>query len=139
MPATIVDPLKKANNFFKSLPPLHLKLTKKIKEKNKMKQNIYFSFFIFLFSPKKTFASKLTIRDFAILAQLLSFSFYLLSCSTPTENNKVTFSGTVTLEDTSDFSGVTVSLYAPVELDTALTNLNAQYPGVGIEINQRTE
>jgi len=70
---------------------------------------------------------------------LFPFFIFLLSCSSPTQNNTVTFSGKVTLEDTTDFSGVTVSLYKPVELDTALTNLNARYPGVGIEVNQRTE
>ena len=71
---------------------------------------------------------------------LFSFFIFLLSCSTPTDDDKkVTFSGTVTLEGETDRSGVTVMLFKPIELDTALTNLNAQYPGIGIEINQRTE
>jgi len=68
------------------------------------------------------------------------FVFILVSCS-PTSNNdnKVTFSGTVTLEDTTDYSGVTVSLYKPVELDTALVRINQEYPNIGVQISQETE
>ncbi len=65
--------------------------------------------------------------------------FLFFSCSSPTTTNTVTFSGTVTLEDTTDFSGVTVSLYAPVELDTALVRINKQYPNIGVQISQETE
>lgn len=70
---------------------------------------------------------------------LLSAFLILNSCSDPSSNNKVTFSGKVTLEDTTDFSGVTVSLYAPVELDTALVRINQQYPNIGVQISQETE
>ena len=71
----------------------------------------------------------------------LSF-FFLFSCSSPTENNKVTFSGTVTLADTGDFiptndsgqDGVTVSLYKPVEPDTALVRINEKYSNIGVQI-----
>ena len=57
---------------------------------------------------------------FLVVTAFLLFSF-LITCSQPTENNKVTFSGTVTLEDATDYSpegqaGITVSLYAPAEL-----------------------
>jgi copper-binding protein NosD/polysaccharide lyase family 4-like protein len=74
----------------------------------------------------------------------LFFGFYFISlifpaCKESTKPEIVTFSGTVTLEDTTNYSGITVSLYKPVDLDTALTNLNENYPGIGIEINQRTE
>ncbi len=70
---------------------------------------------------------------------LLSFVL-IFSCSkTPTKTEGITISGRVVLEDTTDYSGVTVMLFKPVEIDTALTNLNERYPGVGIEINQRTE
>ncbi len=92
-----------------------------------------FSFFLFPFSFKKTFYFSLKIFF------LFSFFFFHFSCSSSTSPQTVTFSGTVTLEDTTDYSGVEVMLFKPVEIDTALTNLNKQYPGVGIEVNQRTE
>lgn len=69
---------------------------------------------------------------------IFHFSFFS-SCSSPTSSNKVTFSGTVTLEDTTDYSGVTVALYAPVELDTALVRINKEYPNIGVQISQETE
>ena len=69
----------------------------------------------------------------------LSFVICLISCSDPTSSNNVTFSGTVILEDTTDYSGVTVSLYKPVELDTALVRINQEYPNIGVQISQETE
>jgi hypothetical protein len=72
---------------------------------------------------------------------LLTSSFLLSSCSqssSPKEDT-VTFSGTITLEDTTDFSGVKVSLYKPVELDTALVRINQEYPNIGVQISQETE
>jgi len=75
-------------------------------------------------------------------------SLILFTCSSPNSSgDKVTFSpmknsgqaGTVTLEDTTDFSGVTVSLYEPVELDTALVRINEKYPNIGVQISQETE
>jgi len=61
---------------------------------------------------------------------LLTFDFFLLNCSKkPTEpDNTVTFSGKVTLEGQTDHSDVTIALYKPVELDTALVRINKQYP-----------
>ena len=61
----------------------------------------------------------LNTASLVVTAFLLSS--FLITCSQPTENNKVTFSGTVTLEDATDYSpegqaGITVSLYAPAEL-----------------------
>lgn len=56
--------------------------------------------------------SKFKTQHFILILALVSFVLFLSSCSSPTENNKVTF------------SGVTVSLYAPVELDTALVRIN---------------
>ena len=70
---------------------------------------------------------------------LLIFSFFIFSgCSqSPTETDEgITFSGTVTLEGETDYSGVTISLYEPVELDTALLRVNQQYPNIGIQISQ---
>lgn len=72
---------------------------------------------------------------------IFHFSFLIFfSCSknsTPPET--VTFSGTVTLEGETDHSGVTISLYKPVLLDTALVRINQQYPGIGVPISQETE
>ena len=70
---------------------------------------------------------------------LLSFVF-ILSCSrTPTRSEGFTLSGRVVLEDTTDYSGVRVSLYRPVELDTALVRINQEYPNIGVQISQETE
>ena len=80
--------------------------------------------------------------NYAILILIFHlFSLILFSCSSPPEANDdtVTFSGTVTLEDTADFSGVTVSLYEPVELDTAIVRINQEYPHIGVQISQETE
>lgn len=56
-----------------------------------------------------------------------------------TPNNLVNYSGTITLEDETDHGGATVSLYKPVELDTALVRINQQYPNIGVQISQQTE
>ncbi len=90
-----------------------------------MKTDTPFSFFIF---PGSYFVL------------LFLFSFFLTTCSTSTNSDKqVVFSGTVTLEGESDFSGVTVSLYNLVELDTALVRINQDYPNIGVQISQETE
>ncbi len=105
-----------------------------------MKQKIHFL-------PKASLFGTFFIIPFSFLT-LLSFVIFLLSCSQPNENDLVTFSGTVTLEDTTDYSGVTVSLYKPVELpaggrmpsaDTALVRINQQYANIGFQISQETE
>lgn len=71
---------------------------------------------------------------------LLSFVIFLLSCSTGTSpNNRVTFSGTVTLDGASDNAGVTLALYKTVELDTAITNERDRHAGIGVALSQRTE
>ncbi|WP_457618695.1 hypothetical protein [Lutibacter sp.] len=71
-----------------------------------------------------------------ILNFLILFFF---SCSSPTKSEGITISGRVVLEDTTDYSGVTVSLYKPVELDTALVRINQEYPNIGVQISQETE
>ncbi len=82
-----------------------------------------------------------TIKKY--IAQIFLFFiiyFVFTCCSTSTNSDKqVVFSGTVTLEGESDFSGVTVSLYNLVELDTALVRINQQYPNIGVQISQETE
>ena len=40
----------------------------------------------------------------------------------------ITISGTVTLEGRTDYSGVQIRLFAPVDIDTALTNINDDFP-----------
>ena len=76
----------------------------------------------------------------ALRSSVLSFvifilSFLLTTCSTSTNSDKqVVFSGTVTLEGETDFSGVTVSLYNMVELDTTLVRINQEYPNMPIFI-----
>lgn len=87
------------------------------------------------------------MRKIFLLSFVICLLSFLFSCSSPTANNKVTFSGTVTLEDTTDYfptetsgqAGVTVSLYKPVVLDTALVRINQQYPNIGVQISQETE
>lgn len=66
----------------------------------------------------------------------------ILSCSKDgngPDNNTVTVSGKVTLEGLSDYSGVTVSLYAPVTLNPEIAAINQQYPNIGVKISQETE
>jgi len=50
-----------------------------------------------------------------------------------------TISGRVTLEEMSDHSGINVSLYESVELDTDILSINQEYPSIGVIISQRTE
>ncbi|GAB4379218.1 MAG: hypothetical protein Kow0042_28370 [Calditrichia bacterium] len=70
----------------------------------------------------------------------LAFIILFLSCSKEsTKPETVTFSGKVTLEGRTDHSGVKVSLYKPVALDTALVRINQQYPNIGVQISQETE
>jgi len=62
--------------------------------------------------------------------------FFIVSCPDPSSNNDlVTISGTVTLEGETDHSGVTIALYKPVELDTALVRINKEYFNIGVQIS----
>ena len=63
---------------------------------------------------------------------LLFFVFLFFFCSKDSTNNNstITISGTVTLDGQSDYSGVTVSLYKPVQLDTALVRINQNQRGL---------
>jgi len=74
-----------------------------------------------------------------ILLLLSNISIQFLSCDESTKPETVTFSGIVILEGETDHSNAKVMLFRPMEIDTALTNLNVRYPGIGIELNQRTE
>lgn len=82
------------------------------------------------------------INPFTNILILFTFSFLLMTCSnkgTDPGEEAVTFSGKVTLEGQTDQSGVTIALYKPVELDTALVRINQQYPNIGVQISQETE
>jgi len=87
----------------------------------------------------KRYLSKSFLPFFFFLLSLILI--LLSSCSdSPTDDgNTITVSGTVTLENREDHSGVTVGLYRPVELDTALVRINQQYPQIGLQISQETE
>ena len=67
-------------------------------------------------------------------------SFIFNSCSNESTNPRtLTFSGTVSLEGETNYSGVKVSLYELIELDSTLAEINQRYPGVGVLIDQETE
>ena len=75
-----------------------------------------------------------------LVSLILLFSSLIISCSNSSKpDESITVSGTVTLEGRTDYSGVKVKLFKPVDIDTTLTNLNARYPGIGIELDQQTE
>lgn len=73
------------------------------------------------------------------LSFILLFSFFLLSCSSPTATSKGSLTGTVSLEGESDFSGITVALYDLTELDPNIVYANETWPHIGVIINQHTE
>ena len=70
---------------------------------------------------------------------LLSFSFFLVSCSSPTETPKGSLSGTVNLEGETDHSNIIVALYDLTTLDPDIVSINQEYPHIGVIINQHTE
>jgi hypothetical protein len=71
---------------------------------------------------------------------IFSSCILFIKCSQSTNDNDdlVSFTGIVTLEGETDYSAVKVSLYKPVELDTALVRINQQYPNIGVQISQET-
>lgn len=71
---------------------------------------------------------KKVILILAILSYLILFS-----CEESTKPETVTFSGTVTLEGEIDHAGAKVSLYKPVELDTALVRINQQCSQIDVQ------
>ncbi len=63
-----------------------------------------------------------------------------LSCSSTTgSGNDQNLTGKVLLDGQASGSGVRVSLYSLVSLDTALVRINQEYPNIGIQISQETE
>ncbi|HDH31752.1 MAG TPA: hypothetical protein ENH26_03190 [Candidatus Wolfebacteria bacterium] len=69
---------------------------------------------------------------------LLPFYFQLFTCSFLTNPDKTTISGTVKLEAQTNHSGVKVSLYKLIDLDTTLVGINQQYPNIGVQISPKT-
>ncbi|HOD17348.1 MAG TPA: hypothetical protein PKJ14_01720 [Candidatus Cloacimonadota bacterium] len=71
----------------------------------------------------------------------------VFGCSKSTEGKDGKLSGTVILNndtgnpayDPVDYSGVTVALYKPAELDTTFVRLNNTYPNLGVQVSQETE
>lgn len=76
------------------------------------------------------------IRYF-IFSLLILVSIFSFAC-TKNLTNTETFiiSGVVTLEGETDYSDITVALYAPAELDTAIVNMHKRFPSVGFELTQ---
>lgn len=76
------------------------------------------------------------IRYF-IFSLLILVSIFSFAC-TKNLTNTETFiiSGVVTLEGETDYSDITVALYAPAELDTAIVNMHKRFPTVGFELTQ---
>jgi hypothetical protein len=70
------------------------------------------------------------------LVYLFSAILMLLTCTRQlTEPKEFSLAGTVTLSGLSDYSGITVELYA-AEPDTAITNRLAQFPSVGLDLSR---
>ena len=107
---------------------------------NLLKYHNRIKIFFTSYFPLPTSYFHLPTSYFLLLTFFTSY-FLLSSCSQATENGEegVTFSGTVTLEGETNYSGVKISLYKPVELDTALVRINQQYPNIGVQISQETE
>ena len=73
---------------------------------------------------------------------LISFTFILfLNCTKlfNTDTDEGTISGKVTLEEMSNHSGITISLYEHIGLDPDMVAINQEYPNIGVIISQRTE
>lgn len=79
---------------------------------------------------------------------ILHFTFYIiitplllviLSCTTSTDVSKGSLIGSVALENETDYSGISVSLYELAYLDTTIVRINNEYPHIGIKISQHTE
>lgn len=52
------------------------------------------------------------------------------------EVENIIITGNVTLEGVSDYSNITVALYHPADLDTAIVNMHKRFPSVGFELTQ---
>jgi hypothetical protein len=91
---------------------------------------------------KIRYNSTFSILNFALLLMLLIF---MQSCSTSSKT--ATLSGSVILNndtgnsalDPADYSGVTVALYHPAELDEDIRAVNLSHPNLGVIITQQTE
>ena len=94
----------------------------------------------------KTYSSECTgkNRKWLFLITVLIALLGLTSCKSCTKPNTGSISGSVILEndtadsglDPIDFTGITISLYQTVGLDTTLVRLNGAYPGIGVTLDQ---
>lgn len=71
------------------------------------------------------------------MALLASTILSLCHCSKPSSPSTGTVTGTVTLENQSNYQGVTVTLYVPTEIDQELSDIQSLHPDVGLSIDQR--
>ncbi len=94
---------------------------------NPAKSSLIFNLLSLIF---KTLSS-LILRS-VLIFNLVSLIFVFSCSKDSTSPQTITISGTVTLQGQTDHSGVTVSLYRPVQLDTALVRINQQYPNIGL-------
>ncbi|MDD4157192.1 MAG: hypothetical protein PHY08_11525, partial [Candidatus Cloacimonetes bacterium] len=71
---------------------------------------------------------------------ILIFSVVLVvSCTTSPSSSSASLTGTISLLNSEDHSGVTVALYNLAYLDTTLVRINQEYPHIGVIITQETE
>lgn len=81
-----------------------------------------------------------------LFALLAIMSLSLISCDS-NDPRFATLTGTVQLindtgnpaNDPVDFSGVTITLFEAVPLDSTLVRINTEYPQIGVQISQETE
>lgn len=64
-------------------------------------------------------------------------TLFLISCSE--DNNKGNISGRVILEGQRDYSDIYVAAYTLAELNSDIKGINEEYPGIGVQINQKTQ
>lgn len=77
----------------------------------------------------------LSIKLFLILFIL----FVFLGCPTKPDDPTGSISGSVYLDNESNHSGITISVYNLAELDTKIVDINTEYPHIGVIINQQTQ
>lgn len=100
--------------------------------------------------PIRTIKQSLAINYSSLIIHYslsLIIVLLLVTACSPTKTNSGTLTGAVTLvndsgvpaNDPVDFAGVTIALYNPAVLDTAIVRINGESPHIGILINQETE
>ncbi|MBN2411864.1 carboxypeptidase regulatory-like domain-containing protein [candidate division KSB1 bacterium] len=67
---------------------------------------------------------------------LLALAAFFACTKVFNEVENIIITGSVTLEGVSDYSDITVALYHPAALDTAIVNMHKRFPSVGFELTQ---